>query len=66
MSKTQSGLVLMGVGIVVNVVNRGVLAATSNVHDVSLAGLLLLLQFASVVIVLFGLYRLVCGLVTHT
>ena len=64
MSKVQSGGILIGVAVLVNVVGRLLLAATRGGQNVGVAGLLAILMLASVVVGLFGLFRLISGLLS--
>jgi hypothetical protein len=64
MSKTQSGLILIGIAIVINVVSNLLAATTRNNQNASIAGFVALLMFCSVVVGLFGLFRLISGLLS--
>ena len=69
MSKAQSGLILIGIAIVMNVAGRLIPSPKPGGDNPAaamlLSGIILALMFASVVIGLFGLYRLVGGLLTR-
>ena len=58
MNKTQSGLALIVVGITMNTIGR----LFSRTADLFGAGVQAIWMFASVVLVLFGVFRLVVGL----
>lgn len=66
MTKIQSGLTLIGTGIVLNVVGRLVIPFTRSSPNVIVAGVMALWMIASLVLVLFGLFRLIAGLVSKT
>ncbi len=65
MNKTQSGGLLIGIAVLLNIVGRLMLAATRASQNVVIAGLLAILMLASVVIGLFGLFRLISGLLNR-
>jgi hypothetical protein len=64
MSKTQSGLILIGVAIAVNLVMRLLVGAIDNSQSVGFVGLMAVVMIASLVIGLFGLFRLISGLLS--
>lgn len=64
MSKTQSGLILIGIAIVINLVGRLLLGVTRDSNNVGIAGFMALIMLASVVMGLFGLFRLISGLIS--
>ncbi len=64
MSKIQSGLIFIVVGIVMNLLGRLIIPATRANPNVVVAGLMAIWMIASAVLVLFGLFRLIVGLVT--
>lgn len=63
MTRVHSGLIMIGAGILMNVVGRLLMAATSGSPNPALAGFFLVWMAASVVLGLFGLFRLITGLV---
>ncbi len=65
MSKVQSGLVLIGVGVAMNLLGRLFLTVVRSLSNLLLTGLMAFWMFASVVVALFGLFRLVVGLVSR-
>lgn len=62
MTKVQSGLIFIIIGVVMNVLGRLALPAVRNSASVPLAGLIAAWMIASVVVALFGLYRLIVGM----
>jgi len=66
MSKTQSGLLLVGVGVALNILGRLVSPLAREQQSVGVAGALLILMLASVVVGLFGIVRLVTGVITKS
>jgi hypothetical protein len=62
MSKVQSGAVLIGIAVLVNVVGRILQAAMHGGQNVGSAGFLAIVLTASVVVGLFGLFRIISGL----
>ena len=64
MTKAKSGGVLIGVGMLLQLLGRGISTFAATRTDLALAGLTALLMFASVVVILFGLFRLVTGLIS--
>lgn len=66
MKKWQSGLLILGVGVVLNVLGRLAIRMVGEQQGVAMAGALLILMLGSVVIGLFGLVRLVIGLITKS
>ena len=62
MSKVQSGGLLIGIAILLNITGRFLAPAIRSSQNVTVAGLMALLMVASIVIGLFGLFRLVSGL----
>lgn len=66
MTKTKSGLVLIVVGVGLNVLGRFTLRLPLPVPSLLFkAGLEAILMIASVVIILFGLFRLIVGLLSN-
>ena len=66
MTRVRSGLVLIGVGVVLNLLGRLVTRMAGEHQGVGMAGALLVIAAGSVVICLFGIIRLVHGLVTRS
>jgi hypothetical protein len=64
MSKVQSGLIFIVAGIVLNLLGRLIIPATRSNPDVVIATLMAVWMFASVVLVLFGIFRFIVGLAT--
>lgn len=62
MPPVQSGSILIVIGIVMNLLGRLALPAVRHSASVPLAGLMAAWMIASVVVALFGLYRLIVGL----
>ena len=65
MTKVQSGGLLLGIGIVLNVIGRLVAPQVRASQNVTFAGLLVVLMLASVVVGLFGIFRLIVGLLNR-
>lgn len=63
MTRVQSGALLLAVGVGLNFVGRFYTDAMNSRTGVGWAGFAFLIMFASVVIGLFGLVRLIMGLV---
>jgi hypothetical protein len=63
MNRTQSGVALILVGIVMNVLGRLLTTLVGPPQNPALAMLALLWMVAAVVIGLFGLFRLITGMV---
>lgn len=66
MKRWQSGLLIAGVGIVLNALGRLAIRMAGEQQSVAVAGALLILMIGSVVIGLLGLIRLVTGLITKS
>jgi hypothetical protein len=66
MSRVQSGLVLIGVGVALNVIGRVLSAVAGQQQGLIGAGLLLIIMLSSVVVGVFGIVRLVIGLATKS
>lgn len=66
MKKTHSGLALIGVGVGLNMVGRLLSAPIGERQSLVLAGALLALMILSVAVGLFGIVRLVVGLITKS
>lgn len=66
MRRWQSGLLLIGVGIALNVLGRLVINMVGEHTSLVLAGMMFILMLGSVVIVLFGVIRLIVGLITKS
>ena len=64
MNKIQSGLILIVAGIGLNVLGRLLIPVTRPNPSVVVASLMAIWMVASLVLVLFGLFRLIVGLVT--
>jgi hypothetical protein len=64
MNQVQSGLIFIVVGIVMNVLARLIIPATRANPNAVVASLMAAWMIASVVFVLFGVFRLIVGLVT--
>lgn len=64
-SRVQSGLLLIGVGVALNVLGR-VLIAIAGEQWLLTAGMLFAFMFGSVVIGVFGIVYLVIGLITKS
>lgn len=64
MNKIQSGLILILVGIVLNVLGRLIIPFTRANPSVLIASVMAIWMIASVGFVLFGLFRVIVGLVT--
>ncbi len=66
MIKIKSGVILIAVGVAMNLVGRVVASDTDakTSSSVMVAGILALWMIASVVVCLFGLFRLIAGLVS--
>ncbi len=65
MTKIKSGLILIAVGIGLNIFGRLVATfAPTLMASLPITGTLALLMVASVVLVLFGIFRLIVGLVS--
>ena len=66
MTKIKSGVILIAIGIAMNLVGRVVAVGTDakTSPSVMVAGILALWMIASVVVCLFGLFRLIAGLVS--
>ncbi len=62
MTKVQSGAILIGVAIVINLIGRALIGVVKRGNSVTMATLLGLLMVASIVIALFGLFRLIMGM----
>jgi hypothetical protein len=63
MTKVRSGLVLIGIGVLLNILGRVAIVALRQQRNVGIAGLLFLIMLGSVVIGIFGIVRLVSGLI---
>lgn len=61
MTKTQSGIVLIVIAAVLNFTGRIVSEATRDSRDVGIAGAIAILSFISLVVGLFGLFRVIMG-----
>jgi hypothetical protein len=66
MKRWQSGLLIAGVGIVLNALGRLAIRTAGEQQSVAVAGALLILMIGSVVIGLLGLIRLVTGIITKS
>jgi len=64
MNNVRSGLILIVSGVVLNLLGRAVILVTGHHTGLVMAALMAVWMFASVVIVLFGCFRLIVGLVT--
>ncbi|MBV9865445.1 MAG: hypothetical protein JO316_08855 [Abitibacteriaceae bacterium] len=62
MNKVQSGLLCIGLAVLMQVVGRLLITAMRPSPNVVLAGLMALWMFVSVVLLLFGLFRLITAL----
>jgi hypothetical protein len=65
MNTIQSGLIFIVAGIVMNLLGRLIIPATRANPNVVTASFMAVWMIASVVLVLFGLFRLVVGLVAR-
>ncbi len=65
MNKAQSGGLLIGAGVLLNIVGLLLTPTARAGHTLVGAGLIAALMLASVVIGLFGLYRLIVGLASR-
>ena len=63
MEKSQKGLMLIGIAVGINLLGRGVIAAMGPSQDLTGASVMLAVMFVSVVLGLFGLFRLIVGLI---
>jgi hypothetical protein len=66
MSRVQSGAIILGIGVALNLVSRVIPRPTSGPPDLFGAGFVALLALVSVVMVLFGLFRIIHGAITKT
>ena len=66
MQRWQSGLLLIGVGVALNVLGRLVSGVAGGQTSLVLAGMLSILMLGSVVVGIFGLIRFVIGLLTKS
>lgn len=62
MTKVQSGGILIGVALVINLIGRGMMHTAISGHSVGLAACVTFIMLASAVIGLFGLFRLIMGM----
>ena len=62
MSKVQSGGILIGVAIIINLIGRALMRAAIGGHSVGLAAFVTVVMLTSAVVGLFGLFRLIVGL----
>ena len=62
MTKVQSGLTLVAIGIMMNIVGRVIISHINGNHNVALASFMAVWMIASAVVPLFGLFRIVMGL----
>ena len=62
MNKIQSGALLIGLAVIVNVAGRLLMAVAQKNQPVELAGLMAFIMLSSVVVGFFGLFRLISGL----
>lgn len=65
MNNIQSGGLLIGIGIVLNLVLRLFAPLARKSHSIAFAEILAIFMLVSAIIVLFGLYRLIMGLVNR-
>ncbi len=66
MTKVRSGLLLIGVGVFLNLLGRLLIYTAGQQQSLILAGTLFILMLLSVAIGIFGLVRLIAGLITKS
>lgn len=64
MNKVQSGLTLIGIGVLLNILGRVIIPYTRSSPNVIVAGVMALWMIASLILVLFGLFGLIVSLAT--
>lgn len=66
MSKKQSGFILILIAVIMNVVGSLLSSVANTTGSAALVGFVALLMFSAVVVGLFGLFRLMVGLITKS
>ncbi|HZO91621.1 MAG TPA: hypothetical protein VFB38_25085 [Chthonomonadaceae bacterium] len=66
MNKVQGGAILIGVAIVMNIVGRLFALAAHDSRNLTVAGILAVWMFVSIVIGIFGLFHLIVGLIKRS
>lgn len=62
MTKVQSGVVLIVVALVINLIGRGLTRAAVGGHSVGMAALVTVIMLIAAVVGLVGLFRLIVGM----
>ena len=66
MTKTKNGLILIGTGILMNVMGRILMGLLRDTNGVVISGFFALWMLASAVVLLFGIFRLIMGLISRS